>query len=128
MITARIANHVRWCIVVADAAGPEWPVSEDINAARAPVQFCGLGEPTTMLQKALHRARRISDAARVMVTADEVHRALWQPASWFMRADHRFVSESPGWSLPTTAAAWLSIAPRSPSTFITILPPTSPTP
>jgi len=49
-----------------------------------------------MLQKALHRARRISAAARVMVTADEVHRALWQPTSWFMRAEHRFVSESPG--------------------------------
>src|SRR3984893_8275045 len=122
MISARTATHVRWCIVVADAAGPEWPVSEDINAPRAPVQFCGLGEPTTMLQKALHRARRISDAARVMVTADEVHRALWQPASWFMRAEHRFVSESPGWSLLTTAAAVLSIGARAPSALITILP------
>jgi mannose-1-phosphate guanylyltransferase len=122
MISARTATHARWCIVVADAAGPEWPVSEDINAPRAPVQFCGLGEPTTMLQKALHRARRISDAARVMVTADEVHRALWQPASWFMRVEHRFVSESPGWSLLTTAAAVLSIAARSPSALITILP------
>ncbi len=75
-----------------------------------------------MLQKALHRARRISAAARVMVTADEVHRALWQPTSWFMRAEHRFVSESTGWSLLTTAAAVLSIAARSPSALITILP------
>jgi mannose-1-phosphate guanylyltransferase len=122
MKSVRTVTHARWCIVVADAAGPEWPVSEDFNAPRAPVQFCGLGEPTTMLQKALHRARRISAAARVMVTADEVHRALWQPTSWFMRAEHRFVSESPGWSLLTTAAAVLSIAARSPSALITILP------
>jgi mannose-1-phosphate guanylyltransferase len=112
----------RWCIVVADAAGPEWPLSDDLNAPRAPVQFCGLGEPTTMLQKALHRAGRIANAARVMVTADERNRSHWQPALWFMRAEHRFVSESPGWSLLTTAAAVLSIAARAPSALITILP------
>ena len=112
----------RWCIVVADAAGPEWPLSDDINAPRAPVQFCALGEPTTMLQKTLHRAGRISHAARVMVTADERNRSHWQPALWFTRAEHRFVSESPGWSLLTTAAAVLSIAARAPSALITILP------
>src|ERR1700685_1312453 len=85
-----------WCVVVADAAGPEWPFSQDINPRSAPVQFCGFGEPTTMLQKALHRAVRISHPARVMVTAAEVHRSHWQQALWFMRAEHRFVSESPG--------------------------------
>jgi mannose-1-phosphate guanylyltransferase len=122
MNSDRHATRSRWCIVVADTAGPGWPVSGDINAPTAPVQFCGLGEPTTMFQKALHRARRISPAARVMVTGDEVHRSHWQPACWFMRAEHRFVSESPGWSLLTTAAAVLSIAARSPSALITILP------
>ena len=75
-----------------------------------------------MFQKALHRAGRISHAARVMVTADEAHRPHWQPACWFMRAEHRFVSEAPGWSLLTTAAAVLSIAAREPSALITILP------
>ena len=49
-----------------------------------------------MLQKALHRARRISAAARVMVTADEVHRALWQPTSWFMRAEQSRLVRSRG--------------------------------
>jgi mannose-1-phosphate guanylyltransferase len=112
----------RWCIVVADAAGPEWPLHEDIGAPKAPVQFCGLGGPATMLQKALHRAGRIANAARVMVTADERHRSHWQPALWFMRAEQRFVSESPGWSLLTTAAAVLSIGARAPTALITILP------
>src|ERR1700737_3814747 len=101
MTSARPESHSRWCIVVADAAGPEWPVREGINALWAPVQYCGLGAPTTMLQKALHRAGRISHAARVMVTAAEVHRSHWQHAFWFMRTEHRFVSEFPGWSFLT---------------------------
>jgi mannose-1-phosphate guanylyltransferase len=75
-----------------------------------------------MLQKALHRAARIAHPARVMVTAAEVHRSHWQRALWFVRADHRFVSESPGWSLLTTAAAVLSIAARTPTALITLLP------
>jgi len=75
-----------------------------------------------MLQKALHRARRIARANRILVTAAEMHRAHWQPALWFIPAEHRFVSESPGWSALTTAAAVLSIAARAPSAAVTILP------
>jgi mannose-1-phosphate guanylyltransferase len=108
--------------VVADAAGPDWPVSDDIDAKSAPVQYCGLGEPTTMLQKALHRAGRISHSARVMVTAAELHRSHWQHALWLPRAEHRFVIESPGWSSLTTTAAVLSLAARTPSALVTILP------
>jgi hypothetical protein len=57
-----------------------------------------------------------------MITADEKNRSHWQPALWFMRAGQRFVSESPGWSLLTTAAAVLSIGAQAPSALITILP------
>jgi mannose-1-phosphate guanylyltransferase len=75
-----------------------------------------------MLQKALHRARRIADASRVLVTVAEAHRSHWEPALWFTRAEHRFLSESPGWSSLTTAAAVLSIAARAPSACVTIMP------
>jgi len=75
-----------------------------------------------MLQKALHRARRIARANRILVTAAEVHRAHWQPALWFTPAEHRFVSETPAWSALTTAAAVISIAARAPSAAVTILP------
>jgi hypothetical protein len=114
----------RWCIVVADAAAPDRVVSGNSEAqvAPAPVQYSGFGEPTTMLQKALHRARRIARANRILVTAAEVHRSHWQSALWFIPAEHRFVSESPGWSSLTTAAAVLSIAARTPSAIVTILP------
>jgi mannose-1-phosphate guanylyltransferase len=75
-----------------------------------------------MLQKGLHRARRIAPATRVLVTAAEAHRSHWQSALWFMPTEHHFLSESPGWSSLTTAAAVLSIAARAPSASVTILP------
>jgi mannose-1-phosphate guanylyltransferase len=115
-------TRTRWCIVVADAAGPEWPRSADINTQMTPVQYCSLVEPTTMIQKALHRAGRISHRMATLVTAAEVHRSHWQQALWFTRAEHRFLSDLPGWSWLTTAAAVLSIAARSPMSLITIMP------
>jgi mannose-1-phosphate guanylyltransferase len=115
-------TRTRWCIVVADAAGPKWPPSAGINAQMTPVQYCSLVEPTTMIQKALHRAGRISHRMATLVTAAEVHRPHWQQALWFTRAEHRFVSHLPGWSWLTTAAAVLSIAARSPSSLITVMP------
>jgi len=122
MTDAHPQTRSRWCIVVADAAAPDWMVSGGTDAQSAPVQYCGLGERTTMLQKALHRARRIAPAARILVTASEAHRSHWQSALWFTRTEHRFLSESPGWSSLTTAAAVLSIAARAPSASVTILP------
>jgi mannose-1-phosphate guanylyltransferase len=122
MTDARPLTPSRWCIVVADAAGPEWLVPDDSHAQWAPVQYCGLGEPTTMLQKALHRAARISHATRVVATVAEAHRSRWQQALWFTRPEHRYVSEFPGWSSVTTAAAVLSIAARAPTALVTILP------
>lgn len=111
-----------WCIVVADVAGPNWLISDDISVGRAPVQYCRLGNRTTILQKALHRASRITHAARIMVTAAEAHRPYWQHALWFIPPEHCFISESPGWSALTTAAAVLSIAARAPGDLVTILP------
>jgi mannose-1-phosphate guanylyltransferase len=122
MTDARPMTPSRWSIVVADAAGPEWLVADDSHAQWAPVQHCGLGEPTTMLQKALHRAGRISHATRTVATVAEAHRSRWQQALWFTRPEHRYVSEFPGWSSVTTAAAVLSIAARAPDALVTILP------
>jgi mannose-1-phosphate guanylyltransferase len=122
MTDVRALIHPRWCIVVADAAGPERLVPGDSHAQWAPVQYCGLGEPTTMLQKALHRAGRIAHATRVVITVAEAHRSRWQQALWFTRPERRYVSEFPGWSSVTTAAAVLSIAARAPDALVTILP------
>src|ERR1700728_2742958 len=122
MAHVRALIRPRWCIVVADAAGPEWLGPGDSHGQWAPVQYCGLGEPTTMLQKALHRAARISHTARVVVTVAEPHRSCWQPALWFTRPERRYVSDFPGWSSITTAVAVFSIAVRDPDALVTILP------
>jgi hypothetical protein len=111
-----------WCIVVADDHGPEYVSSIAGVAGTSPVQYCGFGEPTTLLQKALHRALQIAPATQIAVTVREEDRGRWEPALWFLRPERRFVSDSRMTSSLTTAAALLSIAADSPSNVVTILP------
>ena len=113
-----------WCIVVADSHGPEWAPA--VGATRRPmaVQYCGLGEPITLLQKAIHRAMRVAPASHVMVTAIDEYRKQWQPALWCVRPEHRFVGDSRSSSSLTVAAALLSIAEESASHVVTIIPAT----
>src|SRR5580704_9878869 len=51
------ANKAKpWCIVVADDHGPAYVPWVAGAAKTSPVQYCGFGEPTTLLQRAFHRA------------------------------------------------------------------------
>jgi hypothetical protein len=113
-------TNAPWCMVVADAAAPTWRIPE--KKRWAPAQYCGFGQPTTMLQKALHRAIRVSEAGHVLVTAAEAHRLHWEGPLWYVRPEQRFVSACPGWSALTTASAVLWIAARAPFAKVTILP------
>jgi hypothetical protein len=76
----------------------------------SPVQYCGFGDPATLLQKALHRAMRVAHPTRIAVTVREDDRERWESALWFLRLEHRFVSDTRMASSLTTAAALLSIA------------------
>jgi mannose-1-phosphate guanylyltransferase len=100
----------RWCIVLADDPDP------------APVQYCRLGEGPTVLQRALHRAAAITSKSHVLMTALEEERELWEPSVWFLRAQQRFVCENRHASPISAAAAILSVAARSTSDVIAILP------
>jgi hypothetical protein len=111
-----------WCIVVADDHGPEYVPSVAGAAKSSPVQYYGFGEPTTLLQRALHRARQIAPAAQIVVTVREENRERWESALWFIRPEHRFVSNSRMIAPLTTAAALLSIAADSMANVVTILP------
>lgn len=111
-----------WCIVVADDHGPEYVPSMTGSAISLPVQYCGFGEPTTLLQKALHRAKQIAPASHIAVTVREQDRKCWEPALWFLRPERRFVSDSRSTASLTMAAAVLSIAADSVSNVVTILP------
>src|SRR5579863_6065162 len=122
MTESSMQLRARWCIVVADDHGPQGaPV---VGAARPsrPVQYCRIGESATLLHKALRRAARIAPTCQLMVTALEDFREQWEPALWFVRPENRFVCDHPSASLLTTAAALLSIAAKSPSHVVTVLP------
>jgi hypothetical protein len=111
-----------WCIVVADDHGPEYVPSIAGTVKSSPVQYCGFGEPTTLLQKALHRAMQIAPLAQIAVTVREEDRRLWEPVAWCVRPERRFVSDSRISAPLTMAAALLSIAADSASNVVTILP------
>jgi mannose-1-phosphate guanylyltransferase len=111
-----------WCIVVADDHGPEYVPTTTSTATPAPVQYCGFGEPTTLLQRALHRAKQIAPIGQILVTVREENRERWEPALWFIRPEHRFVSDSRMAAPLATAAALSAIAADSISNTVTILP------
>ena len=99
--------------MVADDHGPEYVPWMAGAAKTLPVQYCGLGEPTTLLQRALHRAKQIAPAAQIIATVREENREYWEPALWFIRPEHCFVSDSRMTAPLATAAALLSIAADS---------------
>ena len=111
-----------WCIVVADDHGPEYVPSTGRADCNWPVQYCGFGERTTLLQRALHRAKEIAPTAQIVVTVREENRERWERALWFIRPERLFVSDTRIASSLTTAAALLSIAADSISHEVTILP------
>lgn len=111
-----------WCIVVADDHGPEYVPTIAGASSSSPVQYCGFGEPTTLLQKALHRAKQFAPTAQIAVTVREADRERWEPPLWFIRPERRFVSDSRLTASLTIAAALSSIAADSVSNVVTILP------
>jgi hypothetical protein len=108
--------------VVADDHGPEYVPCIAGTAKALPVQYCGFGEPTTLLQKALHRAKRIAPTAQIVVTVREENRENWEPALWHIRPERRFVSNARTSGALATLAAVLSIGEDSDSNVVTILP------
>jgi len=89
---------------------------------RSPVQYCRLGGEATPLQRALHRAASIAPASQIMLTALEEYRDLWEPSVWLVRPHRRFIGDNQWASKLSSAAALLSVAARSPSSVVTILP------
>jgi mannose-1-phosphate guanylyltransferase len=115
-------NRRAWCIIVADDHGPEYVPCIAGAAKTLPVQYCGFGEPTTLLQKALRRARLLAPATQIVVTVREENRPSWEPALWQIRPERRFVSHARATAALAPFAALLSIAADSVSNVVTILP------
>jgi mannose-1-phosphate guanylyltransferase len=109
-----------WCIVVADEHGPGWTAG--MESDRCPVQYCSVGKEANPLQRALHRAASIAPSSQIILTALEEYRPHWEPAAWFIRPERRFIGDNRWASQLSSAAAILSIAARSPSSVVAILP------
>jgi len=110
----------RWCVVVADDNRQDR--ASGLQRYSAPVQYCRLGAGATLLQRALHRATAIAPSAQVLISAFEKYRNLWEPSVWSIRPERRFICEGPTGAQLSVAAAILSVAARSTSDIITILP------
>jgi hypothetical protein len=112
-------------IVACDQRSAHLPASN--SEVLSPTRKCHFHkEPTTLLQRALHRAKQIVPTAQIVVTVREENRECWEPALWFIRPERRFVSDSRMTASLTTAAALLSIAADSVSPVVTILPGSTP--
>ena len=116
------SRHSLWVIVVGDDHCAEPPATSAGEQGALPVQYRSQAGKRTAFQEALLRARRIAPASQLLVTADEAWRDIWEPAIWFIRPRHRFVSCDPAASWLTTAAAVVSIAHRAPDSIVTLLP------
>jgi hypothetical protein len=111
-----------WAVVVADDHGSDSPFPQSQGGRAAPVQYCQLNGQRTPFQDALQRAISIAPASQVMVTAQDRYRSLWEPALWFVKPKHRFISTEPGMSWLSTASAILSVARDSPDGIVMLLP------
>jgi mannose-1-phosphate guanylyltransferase len=111
-----------WCIVVADDQRVDW-VSDNCSRRRyAPVQYSRLGGNESLLQKALRRASRIAPTAQIIITALEEFRQLWEPLTWAIPPENKFVGDNRATALLTSAAALLSIVAKNPANIVIILP------
>jgi hypothetical protein len=111
-----------WAIVVADDHGADSGLSPSPRGPAAPVQYCPFNGRRTLFRDALQRAMRVAPASQMMVTALDAYRAHWEPALWFIRPEHRFVSTEAGMSWLTTASALLSVAHKAPDSVVILLP------
>jgi len=124
MVAASVDQTTPWCVVTADADGPECKSVTAAGVQWLPLPFCRLGGAATLLQTALCRARLIAPAARIMVTVAEPQRGRWRDILWYVRPENRFISDGPGWSAQSSVAAVLAVATSSPSSPVAILPAT----
>lgn len=122
MKSEREPGRSEWCIVAADDHAPEWVPYGALQLHPVPVQYGRLGGSATLLQQALHRAASIASTSKILVTALDEYRHLWEPTLWCVRPEMRFVRDEHTSPLLASAAAILSIARISPSSVVTILP------
>jgi mannose-1-phosphate guanylyltransferase len=115
-----LPGRARRCIVVATNERSERLTDglhqRPLNSQQAAIVKRGF------LRQASLRARRVASPANVLVSAREEDRSSWMGPLWFTQPANRFISDREVPTSLSTAAAVLSLAARSPSCLVTILP------
>jgi mannose-1-phosphate guanylyltransferase len=113
-------SPARCCIVIGNEERSE-RLTENFRAYALSGQQAAAVKKGFLRQASL-RARRIVSPANVLLSAREADRDVWAGPLWFIHAANRFISDPGVPASFSTAAAVLSVAVRSPSCLITVLP------
>jgi mannose-1-phosphate guanylyltransferase len=112
-------SRARCCIVVAADERSERLIgglNRPLNSEQAAIVKMGF------LRQASLRARRVASPGNILVSARDEDRNIWAGPLWFTKPAGRFISDRGVPTSLSTAAAVLSVAARSPSCLVTILP------
>jgi mannose-1-phosphate guanylyltransferase len=74
------------------------------------------------LRQASLRARKLVSPANILVIGQEADRNIWEGPFWFTRPANRFISDHGAPTSLSTAAALLTVAIRTPSCLVAVLP------
>jgi len=113
-------SQARYCIVVAASERLD-RLTDNSHQRQLNFQQAAIAKKRFLRETSV-RARRVASPANVLVSAREEDRSIWVGPLWFTRPARRFISDRGVPTSLSTAAAVLSIAARSPSSLVTILP------
>jgi mannose-1-phosphate guanylyltransferase len=112
-----------WAVVLAAGDGTRLAnLARDARGNPVPKQFCSLNGGASLLQEALHRARRLVPRERLCVIVAEQHRRWWGPTLWALPASNIVVQPRNCGTANGILLATLSILERDPLARIVFLP------
>lgn len=112
-----------WAIVLAAGDGTRLAnLTRDARGNAVPKQFCSLNGGASLLQEAMHRARRLVPRERLCVVVAEQHRKWWGPTLWALPASNIIMQPRNCGTANGILLATLSILERDPLARIVFLP------
>jgi mannose-1-phosphate guanylyltransferase len=112
-----------WALVLAAGDGTRLAsLTTDANGRSVPKQFCSLTGGHSLLEDAIHRARRIVPRDRLCAIVAADHRRYWQPTLWALPASNVIVQPRNCGTANGILLAVLKILERDPLARIVFLP------
>jgi mannose-1-phosphate guanylyltransferase len=112
-----------WALVLAAGDGTRLAsLTTDASGRSVPKQFCSLNGGRSLLEDALHRARRIVPRDRLCAIVAADHRRYWQRTLWALPASNVIVQPRNCGTANGILLAVLSILERDPLARIVFLP------